>query len=325
MKTKALVGIFILAILLVSCTPKDHFVVYSASSDETSVNLYFVNVSTGESRQITNMEYANYPSWSSDGENVVFSSYEGLYSLDKSGRQLTKIVETPNFEIHPLWSPDGSKIAFISQHVENNTLYDLMVVNVDGTELITLASDLGEIDYFFSFSWSPDGKQLTFSKPVNESREIFTIHADGTGLTQITNLSMPSNVPSIQPAWSPDGKKIAFVTWNLLIVNSDGTNLVEWETVGRPQYPKWSPNGKYIACRSYENVILVDPTDGQIMTLGEGSSIADYAWSSQGDELAYFVIQDTLNIEKFNVNSKQKVQLTKDVGFYPWQTLAWQP
>ncbi len=290
MNTKALITISILAVVLVSCVPSDHFVVYSASSDEKSVNLYLVNVDSAENKQITNLEYANYPSWSPDGKKIVFSTYDGLYSIDKSATDSTKIIETANFDIHPIWSPDGSIIAFISQHIDNQALYDLMVVHVDGTGLTTLASDLGEIDYFSSFSWSPDGRQLTFSNPVDEYRQIFTINSDGTGLTQVTNLSSAANAPPIQPAWSPDGKKIAFVTYDLFIVNPDGTELKKLaektEGISTFGFPLWSPDGKYIACDNGDNIVIVNPISGQRMTISGENPLGTYSWSPNGDQLA---------------------------------------
>jgi Tol biopolymer transport system component len=337
MKTKALITVSTLAIALVSCVPSDHFVVYSASSDEKSVNLYLVNADSGENQQITNVEYANYPAWSHDGKKIVFSASDGLYFM-KSGKEngLTKIIDTSSFEIHPSWSPDGSKIAFISRSVENTALYDLMVVNVDGTGLITLARDLGEIDYFSSFSWSPDGKQLTFSKPISEYRQIFTINSNGTALTQVTNLSAASNALPIEPAWSPDGKKIAFVTYDLFIVNPDGTELKKLaektEGLSTFGYPLWSPDGKYIACHNGDNIVIVNPISGQRTTLSGENPLGAYSWSPNGDQLAYFIFNGSmdvsygnLGIEKVDINSMQKTPLTKDAGFYPWQSLAWQP
>jgi Tol biopolymer transport system component len=160
MKTKSLVVVSIFAVLLASCIARDHFVVYSASSDESSINLYLVNTDSGENQQITDVKYANYPSWSPDGKKIVFSLSNGLYFLSGENKtDLTKIIDTPKFEIHPIWSPDSTKIAFISQDMDDPSLYDLSVVNVDGTELITLASNLGVFDFFSSFSWSPDGKK----------------------------------------------------------------------------------------------------------------------------------------------------------------------
>src|SRR5215211_2993514 len=102
MKTKALIAVLMPAILLVSCVPSDHYIAYSASSDETSVNLYLVNISSGENQQLTNLEYANYPSWSPDGKKIVFSSNDGLYFISIGNKtDLNKIIDTPSFEIHP--------------------------------------------------------------------------------------------------------------------------------------------------------------------------------------------------------------------------------
>lgn len=324
------------AVILIACSGStEHggqYLVYSASSDETSVNIYLVNVDSLEKKQITIMEYANYPSWSSDGRKIVFSSTDGLYFTGVDNTGLTKIIDTINFEIHPIWSPDDSKISFISQNTEEPSLYDLMVVNIDGSGLITIASNLGEIDYFSSFSWSPDGKKIAFSHPSGESREIVTINANGSELTQITNLSTPSYSPPIQPSWSPDGNKIAFVTWDLFIINADGTGLnklVDKEAQGFSALgaPQWSPDGKYIACQNGDNIILVSPANGQITTIAGEYSIVGYSWSSQGDELAYFVFygNGVLGIETINLDSMQKTQIVGDLGFYPWQSLVWQP
>lgn len=366
MKAKNHIIVFLIAILLVSCaptataiptvtaipttllisppitpivlpTPTDnefdkHFVVYSASTDETSVNLYLVNTNSQDNKQITNVKYANYPSWSPDGKKIIFSSGGGLYIIGENGTGTTNIVDTPDFEIHPTWSPDMSKIAFISQNTKDTSLYNLMVVNIDGTNLITLSSNLGEIDYFSSFSWSPDGRKITFSQPLKKSREIVTVNTDGTRLTQVTNLLAPPYSPPIQPSWSPDGKKIAFVTWDLFIVNPDGTELkklVDQKAEGFSVLgsPHWSPNGKYIACESGDNIILVNLVTKKIITISGEYPIGGYSWSPIGDKLAYFVYpgNGTLNIETINLNSMQKAQITKDLGFYPWQSLSWQP
>lgn len=336
MKTRTLIAIFAIAILLASCTPRKRFVVYAASSDEKSVNLYLVETDSGKNRQLTNVKYANYPDWSPDGKKIVFSSDDGLYFMSINKADRTKIIDTPKFEINPNWSPDGGKIAFIAQDVESRSSYDLMVVNSDGTGLITLASNLGDINYFYSFSWSPDGKKITFSSPVNESREIVTINTDGTGLTQVTNLSAPPNSPPIQPAWSPDGKKIAFVTWDLLVINADGTELKKLlektEGISTFGMPQWSPDGKYIACHNGDNIVVINPINEETLIISGEYPLGSFSWSAQGDQLAYFIFNGSGNVsygnlgmEKIDIKTMQKVPLIKDLGFYPWQSLSWQP
>lgn len=326
----------VLALTLTMCTDslyQNNYIVYSASSNDTSVNLYLVDVNSKEKRQLTNTTYSNYPSWSSDGKKIVFTSDEGLYFINVDGTNLTKIIDTPNFETNPVWSPNHLKVAFISQNLGNQKLYNLMVVNIDGSNLITIANDLGEIDFYSSFSWSPNGQKLVFSYPANGSREIFTVNSDGSNLTQVTHLSTPPYSPPVQPSWSPDGEMIAFVTFDLQAIKSDGTGLtklIDKEKIGSSALhaPKWSPDGTYIACQSLGgNVYLINLIDNQVKDLTGERTAGNFAWSPKGNQLAYFVVDGngTLNIETINIDSFQNAQIVTGVGFYPWQSLSWQP
>ena len=102
--------------------------------------------------------------------------------------------------------------------------------------------------------WSPDGKQVAFMRVTEpsstawaESRELFVVNADGTGLRQLTRNSIDDCCTA---TWSPDGSQIAFVRWapnaSIWIVRSDGTRERRLSTSVR-QAPAWSPDGRWIA------------------------------------------------------------------------------
>ncbi len=73
---------------------------------------------------------------------------------------------------------------------------------------------------------------------------IYTVNGDGSNLTRVSR--------GIDPAWSPDGKRITFARWDntapgLYIANADGSNEQILFTSPRIRSPRWSPDGKYIA------------------------------------------------------------------------------
>jgi len=81
--------------------------------------------------------------------------------------------------------------------------------------------------------------------PLQHTDQLFRMQSSGKGLQQITT----GGYPSIAPAWSPDGKRIAFARTGvgILTMNVDGTGLQRLTKNGRDGFPAWSPDGKQIA------------------------------------------------------------------------------
>jgi TolB protein len=147
----------------------------------------------------------------------------------------------------PTWSPDGSRIAYISTRDDQD---DLFVITLDGSSPIQL-TNLPEDEHWPE--WSPIGEQIAFKAEADGNNEIYVINADGTSLINLTNHPSADG----HPTWSPDSTKIAFTSnrsayVEIYIMNADGTNIIQVTNFGNvpsggPQDVSWSPDGQQLA------------------------------------------------------------------------------
>ena len=129
------------------------------------------------------------------------------------------------------WAPDGRRIAILGSG--GNTVNDrarsrLFTVRPDGTDLRLLTVIQGqEADLRGRLSWSPDSKRIAYSGPAaggGQAADIFVMSADGREVTALTH----SAADDYAPAWSPDGRSIAFVSGPpggpsaVLVMGADG-------------------------------------------------------------------------------------------------------
>ena len=160
----------------------------------------------------------------------------------------------------PVWSPEGGRIAFVSDRSGD---WDVWVMDVDGNDQRRLAGNPG-LDC--APSWSPDGTRLLWESHVAGSPSIWICDADGGNsrplispdrpLTRVplhegeVRRSFPDNWHYLRNAvWSPDGKRIAAAgIHEVVVLDADGSRLVEvvpWMMgLGRLA---WSPDGTQLA------------------------------------------------------------------------------
>jgi len=206
------------------------------------------------------------PNWSPDGSKIAFYRRisEGgtdrweVYVMDANGANVTRLTDEMCQSHDPVWSPDGSKIAFICGL---DAYAEVYVMNANGSNVVRLTQDdtsLYREDA--SLNWSPDSTRLAYGKYHNrkwkELQGIGDIYVVNVSTGAITRLTTDNDPPSLSPAWSPDGTKIAFAkivdgNYEVVTVNPDGSNLINVTKKAKGDFgPKWSPDGLKISFTS---------------------------------------------------------------------------
>ena len=209
------------------------------------------------------------PAISPDGSQIAYTSFgEGsdtdvfLINVDGTGQvDLTNNTQAPSgvnlHDSQPSWSPDGTKIAFLSIRDAANgsgTGADLYVMNADGSGVARVSG----LPYDESNpAWSPDGARIAFSAidPANGTLAIWAVNADGSGgLSRITD---EPRGHEYDLSWSPDGTKIAFAgshddsNGEIYTVGAGGGGITRLTaSTGTDDHPAFSPDGTKIVFRS---------------------------------------------------------------------------
>jgi TolB protein len=229
-------------------------------------------------RRLTRGGISDGPVWSPDGRRIAFLKNHSLppgdheklkgadraeiYVVNADGSGLRKVTRHRQvYPGSPVWSPDGTRIAFGSGH-------EIYVVNVDGSGLRNLTAGPGGAQW--DPTWSPDGRKLAFKSLRDGNAEIYVVSADGSGLRRLTH---SPDYTDVGPVWSPDGRRILFVraeyrTGNseILIMNADGSgqrNLTRHPS--EDASPAWSPDSRrivFVSKRDGHAEIYVMNADG---------------------------------------------------------------
>jgi Tol biopolymer transport system component len=140
----------------------------------------------------------------SNGAIVVGVGTE-LWLMDLDGSHQRRLDIGPGGPTSPAFSPDGTKLTFMSRSADGRP-FSLFVANADGTGARLLSGDMPIVSEFPGAAWSPDGSTLVFHSSDQGVNRLYSVGVDGTGLHAITDKSADRSLP----AWSPDGKWLAY-------------------------------------------------------------------------------------------------------------------
>lgn len=263
---------------------------------------------------------------------------QDIYSICPDGSGLKNLTNSDEDDFAPAWSPDGTRLAFVSNRTGSSQVF---LMQEDGSAQTALTSDYQNDDPI----WLPDGNRLAVRT------------SDGSGLWwwrmfnlkdgNITDLTEPSyDFFFRKQVWSPDGKKIAYMSLREQAERNDGSSQIHimntdgsedqaltsdiWANIS----PAWSPDGEWIAFLSERDgtynsfalyVIRVDGRKLKRLTEPVYTESAVFSWSSDGTQIA---IADLFHVEGISIIDVKNRKVTllsgltkKGIGLSP----SWQP
>jgi len=220
----------------------------------------------------------DHPAFSPDGKQIVFTSNRDadnlsvpvfeqdfeIYVMDVNGTNVRRLTTSPGIDTEPVFSPDGSKIAFASTRAGN---LDIWVMNADGSNPQRLTtSAFHETEP----AWSPDGTKIAYTRVIDDGplnlgllpaadKDVYIMNANGTN----NHLIFGGPKEQHDPSWSPDGTRLAITgegdsipfgdvvlinpVTGAFIANLTAAGIFSGEPLFGGGDPSWSPDGTKIA------------------------------------------------------------------------------
>ncbi len=258
-----------------------------------------------------------------------------IYIMNADGSESVPVSATGADDAGPIWSPDGQKLAFVSQRDGNKEIY---VMDIDGQNAANVTRHPAND---WTPAWSPDGTRLAFSSFRQGSWEIFVmdttcLNTPETCPDTLTQITSDGN-GNLSPAWSADGTRFAFNSkangnWDIYTMSIAGTDIRQITSAPENDLaPAWSPDDSQIAFESNrENnveIYIVDVNGGVVQNVTNQPQADDHGptWSPDGSQLVFYSNREG-NWDIFVTTSKgEPVTNLTQTPTRDEQTPAWRP
>ena len=212
---------------------------------------------------------------SPDGKQFVLVRGAGnweLFLTDLTGGNRRQLTNHTAVDYMPAWSPDGSRIAFVSVRSGHQEIYTM---RPDGSDLVQLTEGTAHNS---EPNWSPDGKSIVFRSERERKPKVYLMNADGSAQRVLTQ----DTFPAIAPSWSPNGRQILFASQRsghaeIHVMNADGSGLQQLTTttVGHNGLPLWSKTGTIVFWTTRDGndeVYAMNPDGSNVRNLTNNSA-----------------------------------------------------
>ena len=236
-------------------------------------------------------------SWSPAGGRIAVAGRGLLWTMRPDGSDVRRVrLGDSSLDVDsPSWSPDGKRIAFTyvgNRRTSDNEGIGIYAVAPGGgtaKKLVDLSdlvvSDPAGVD------WSPDGKRLVFGGYVVGEEQYVIFVKPLSGKARVLT-HPPEGALDFFPAWSPDGRTIAFArvpdpdedASEIVLIGADGKNERELTLAPGvdPGTPAWSPDGRYLAYNEDKgariHVLDVKAGTEQVVRVPQVRNVTQIAW-----------------------------------------------
>ena len=226
-----------------------------------------------------------------NGGQAVYSSDEGglpdVYLVDTDSGEVTRLTSSAGYDSEPVWSPDRTLIAFISDRTGDTTMW---VMSADGAQEEMPFKDLKEVA---DFKWAPDSTRLAIVVGDESGGQIVVGDLE-TGVTEPLTLE---GEKVLLGGWSPDGEWVVYSMTDegrtgLYKRNPKGVQEIQ-VTSGHDTNATWSPKGELIAFnRPGEDgnldIFVVSPEGNEERVLHRTNGTeSSFEWSPDGRRLVF--------------------------------------